>query len=221
MRKFSKSISASLCALTLATVLSGTYAVTVKAQSIQSIEQNQNIKKVTDSQEAIKLIEEKFLIQNLDGTTSISLEANKYIDSEIFNQIKRGSEQINKKIKAGDLIFDRSSKKLNEKKHVSPAGVNVSGSYIWHWYGFDFVMNSYNSGLAAIQLNTLANQLAVGAGAAVSLGAISVGVAAGITAWMVYGYAGDCQTGQYNGNGAILYFYGDPSWAQIYHSSVR
>lgn len=217
MKKIFKIFSTSLMALALvATSLVGNTTLVNAAT-----QQNQGANKIKDHVQAIQLIEAKFLTQDSDGTTSIDQSASKYIDADILKQIEDGSKQINKKIKSGDLKFDKNSKKLIENKHASPAGAQVSGSYIWHWYGFDFVMDAYNSGLAAISLNSMADKVTVGTGVVTLMGNISFGIAGGITAYMCYGFAEDCELGKETGRGAILYFYGDPSWAQIYNSSVR
>jgi hypothetical protein len=213
MKKFSKAITTGLCVLTLTSVLSGTYMEKVNAQSIQPIGQSQNREKITDAKEAIKLIEQNYLTLNPDGTTIINTTASKYIDSKLFKQIETGSQQINKKIKAGDLIFDKSTKELHEKQHAKPS-TYIAGTYIWHWYGFDFVMDAYNSNIFAALLTQDAGLLAGGAAIGFLIPGVTV-VCSALSATLAY-WSGEAWLGNADGRGCIAYFFGDPSWAQLY-----
>ncbi|GIM29855.1 hypothetical protein CPJCM30710_25210 [Clostridium polyendosporum] len=218
MNKLKKILGSVLCALMLVSI--GFYNNTVKANA-QDISQNvHTIEKTKDGTEAIKIIEQRFLTQNSDGTTTINMKANKYIDSKLLKQIKDGSEAVNKKIKDGDLIYDKSTKELHEKQHATPC-TTVSGYYIWHWYGFDFVMNAYNAGIFSAKLSQYASVLAGGAAVA---GLFSGGGGAfvlGCSSATIYYWSSVAAEGAANGRGAITYYFGSPSWAQLYKVWAR
>lgn len=227
MKKVFKICPSLVAVALIATTIVGTPAVanaaTIDSSSVQQTE-TQNQTKITDAGQAVKLIENKFLIKNSNGTTSIDENAKKYINSDTLKVIQSGSEEINEKILSGDLKVIKNTNKLIQVKpnnQIQTAGVHVDGDYIWHWYGFDFVMDATNAGYAATQFNTWANQSGYGAGVAGVLKGVVISAASGLTSMVCFGYANDCQLGAQNGRGAILYFYGAPSWAQIYHSSVR
>lgn len=197
---------------------------TVKAQSIPQT-QNTSVTKITDISEAIKLIEQQFLIKNSDGTTTINVQASKYIDSNILEQIEKGSEQINSSIKNGTLIYDKKSNTLKSNiliknsSTIQTMSTTVDGTYVWHWYGFDFVMNGTNSGIFSAKLAQYSAVLAAGG----VVGSVIPGVAfvcGASSATMAY-WSAVAAEGAASGRGSIAYYLGDPSWAQLTHVDAR
>ncbi|WP_368491127.1 hypothetical protein [Clostridium sp. BJN0013] len=197
---------------------------TVKAQSIPQT-QSTSVTKITDISEAIKLIEQQFLIKNSDGTTTINVQASKYIDSNILEQIEKGSEQINSSIKNGTLIYDKKSNTLKSNiliknsSTIQTMSTTVDGTYVWHWYGFDFVMNGTNSGIFSAKLAQYSAVLAAGG----VVGSVIPGVAfvcGASSATMAY-WSAVAAEGAASGRGSIAYYLGDPSWAQLTHVDAR
>ncbi|MDF2505175.1 hypothetical protein [Clostridium sp.] len=215
MKKFHKAISSTLVVLLLGVILVQTNTIKVNAQTIQ---QNQKTGKITNSAEAIQLIQKRFLIQNSDGTTKISTEASKYIDSGLLAKIEKGANQINKGIQSNNLIFDKSTKTIYERQHATPS-TYIAGTYIWHWYGYDFVMDAYNSNIFGSQLAQTAALLSGGAVVGALIPGASVVCGAG-AATLAY-WSSVAWEGNANGRGSIAYFWGDPSWSQLYSVQGR
>lgn len=191
----------------------------VKAQSIQQT-QSTSITKITDISEAIKLIEKQFLVKNSDGTTTINGQASQYIDSNILEQIKKGSEQINANIKDGTLIYNKKSSTLTKSSStIQPMSTTVSGTYVWHWYGFDFVMNATNSGIFSAKFAQYSAVLAAGGVVGSVIPGVSF-VCGASSATMAY-WSAVAAEGAANGRGSIAYYLGDPSWAQLTHVDAR
>lgn len=220
MKKITKGLSLVMATLMVITLSVG------NARVANAITLDQDVKKAATQEtmkinKAIDLLEKNYLIQNADGTTAINSEADndKNIDPEILQKIKTASNQVNGMIKNGELEFDRNTKQLHESLHATPAAVTVYGTYIWHWYGFDFVMDAYNSSLFGAELARDAALLAMGA----AIGGAIPGVTfvCGSSAAIIGYWGSIASQGGTNGRGSIAFFMGDPSWAQIYSVQGR
>ncbi|SHJ13050.1 hypothetical protein [Desulfosporosinus lacus] len=182
-------------------------------------------KKITDIKQAINLIENNFLGENKNGTSFIKDGADKYIDRITLNQITSGMNSINQRIATGALYRDSITNQLKKSDTidaiVQPMAVSsdITGSYIWHWYGFDFVMEAYSSNLFGIELGKQAAVIAGSASPFWAVPQIVVIATVGVSAILVM--AANALTGGGNGRGSIAFFLGDPSWAQITHVDVR
>lgn len=112
------------------------------------------------------------------------------------------------------LIRDNATNVINfaniNSEGFSPESV-IYGSYIWTWYGFDFIVDAYNAGLVAIDLTNARDNLLAGLTVAGILGQYEVALGAGIGVVVLNGWINAAQTGQYTGNGASMSFLGTPS----------
>ena len=88
--------------------------------------------KITDTQQAINLIEQEFLGINEDGTSYIKADAAKYIDPEVLHDITKGMNAINEKILSGVLIRDKTTNVITPAKNteISPQ-VILEGYFVY------------------------------------------------------------------------------------------
>lgn len=212
-----KVITTLALALTVTTLTTGAFS-NVKAATINNEINNVSVNgKIKDVGQAIKLIEQHYLVVNENGTSQIKSEANKYIDSSVLNEIKVGTNKVNECISSGVLVRDKKTNVIREAK--IKYGFHVDGSYIWHWYGFDFVMNARNAGIFAAGMGEISGKLA--GGAAIGGAIPGVSFVLGASAALISVWSSRASAGNSNGRGCIAYFMGDPSWAQLYNVTTR
>ncbi|WP_058953674.1 hypothetical protein [Clostridium tyrobutyricum] len=102
---------------------------------------------------------------------------------------------------------------------IQATATKVAGTYIWHWYGFDFIMNASNSGIFSAKLAQYSAVLAAGGVVGSVIPGVSF-VCGASSATMAY-WSALASQGASNGRGSIAYYLGDPSWAQLTHVTVR
>lgn len=217
-------------------VLSPPWSVSAKAKTDNPNMQAIDMVESDKMADAIKLIEQKYLVRNKDGTFSMKKNADKHIDSETLESITTGMNQINQMIKNGDLVSqeDLTVKQTSQYKGafsnnkgsiMTMTTVADLGNVVWHWYGFDVWCNSGQSAIMAKILRACAADIkyASGAGAVVGYAASGVyglTIALG-TGFSVYNFtkgAEQCQLGAESGNGSVVYFLGKPTWAIFTHA---
>lgn len=154
-------------------------------ESFSSKEGNPSIGKST-----IKIIEEKYLIQNSDGTFSLSDDIYNEFDEELVNFVKNGMNSINSLIVAGNLNF-----KINNEKQVINTYANddaitsnsssslqrlsasdsvftsydYCSNYTWYWYGFECSVNKDGTRILKTDLEEVAKIAGWGAAAYTAL----------------------------------------------------
>jgi len=182
-----------------------------------------SVNQIADAEQAINLIEQNnFIGVNTNGTSFIKDEANNYIDANTMSQIKIGMDRINQQLMLGVLVRDKVTNEIRKADNTVESmsvTADITGTYIWHWYGFDFIMEAYSSNLFSSELYYQAGAIALGALPFYAVPGI-VAVAAGSVAAITM-MAANAGTGGSNGRGSIAYFLGDPSWAQLTHVDVR
>ncbi|OPX87844.1 MAG: hypothetical protein A4E53_02342 [Pelotomaculum sp. PtaB.Bin104] len=163
---------------------------------------------ITDIQQAIILIEQRFLGVNEDGTSYIKADAAKYIDSKVLDDITKGMNDINKEILSGVLVRDKSTNVITSTDYTAQS--TVEGYFVWKWYGYDYVIDAYNAGLAAIEFRMKRDILIAGGAIAAFFGYGTWVLATGIDVIIYNSWIAACEEGQYTGRGACLCCLGKP-----------
>lgn len=119
--------------------------------------------------------------------------------------------------------INKETKKLTQKSktiysNITASSTYVSGSYVWHWYGFDFVMDANNAGIFSAKLGQYAALLA--GGAAIGFMIPGVSFVCGASSATIYYWSSVASEGSY-GSGCIAYYLGSPSSAQLDHVGLR
>lgn len=152
--------------------------------------------------DAITIIEDKYLIQNDNGTFSIDEAAKSIIGDKLFSELESGMNQVNVLIENDVLEFDknRQATKFDQEKQnlISPRATDAysevlssykyCSNYQWYWWGFETNVNPDGSAhLAKEVIKTIAMVAAGGASIGWIPGfAIPVGiVGAALEAWLV------------------------------------
>lgn len=81
--------------------------------------------KINNQQEAVKLIQNKYLEQEPNGTFKININAKKYINDNIFNQIEQSVQLVNKNILENNVQF----KMKKNNGNVAVTATKVTNKY--------------------------------------------------------------------------------------------
>lgn len=207
MLKFSSKLKKIIATVLTVSIIFATTSIAMASDN----KVNATSQKITDTSQAIKLIEQNFLGVNNDGTSYIDADAAMYIDPKVLDEITTGMNAVNKDILLGVLVRDKDTNVITSANDEIIPLVTIEGSYIWTWYGFDFIVDAYNAGLAATELENARDDLLAGLAVAVLLGQQYVSVGVGITVVIMNGWIKQAKLGQQTGRGASMSFTGTTS----------
>lgn len=185
----------------------------------------------------IKIIENKYLEQNADGTFMINNMASDEVDKEVLALMYEQIDFVNEKIRNGELEFKLintgesvkvetiKEDVVNEPKMQTRAiGTNIFNydfcTFSWYWWGFYANVDQDGSQKLMNEYTYLAAVYGAGFGLVALLpgGAVPAGIGVFVTAISV----GDCIRVCANGasdNGVLVGALGDPSSPKIFHLS--
>ncbi len=201
-------------------------------QNVRIIEPEEG--KEYELNKVIKIIENKYLEQNADGTFMIKNTASDEIDKEALALINEQIDFVNAKIKNGELEFklnntENGVKVETTKENVVNMNTRAIGSNIfnndlctfsWYWWGFYANVDKTGSQKLMNEYTYLAAVYGSGFGLMALLpgGAVPAAIGVAVTAISV----GDCIRVCANGatdNGVLVGALGAPSSPKIFHLS--
>ena len=222
----------------LSSIMLATFLVTVSLPNTANAQINNTvdtkvsatISKTITIEEAIKVIESKYLIKNIDGTMSILDDAKNEIPSNILDDLKTGLENTNNNILQGNLIVgtEQNDFKItanndniiiihsNSLAKSSNLLDNHAYQYSWFWWGFAAWVDSTGTQIMINDLEALRNILLIEGTAA---GFLSCGVALSVSLVTAGGCEGlilQAKNALAETGSSILYCYGSPSASQVY-----
>ena len=188
--------------------------------------------KVYNLNKAIKIIENKYLKQNADGTLKIKATASNEIGKDSLNLIYKQVNFVNEKIRNDELKFkfintSNGVKVKTIKQNVIDESSRNIGSNIfnnrlctfdWHWWGFYANVNKIGTQKLENEYIQMAKKYGViyGILAFVPGGKIPVAVSAAITELTIGDAILICKNGKID-NGVSVGALGDPSSPGIFH----
>ncbi|SUY45401.1 Uncharacterised protein [Clostridium putrefaciens] len=190
--------------------------------------------KVYDINEVIKIIENKYLEQNEDGTLKIKKTASDEVGKESLDLIYEQIDFVNKKITNKELEFKFTNtadgvKVETTKEDVAIRNARAIGSNIfnhdrctfsWYWWGFYANVDQTGSAKLRNEYTYLGVQYGVAYGilALIPGGKIPAAVGGGITAISIGDSIRICSNGALD-NGVSVGALGAPSSPRIFHLS--
>lgn len=203
-----------------------------QVQNVKIIEPEEG--KEYDLNKVIKIIEDKYLEQNEDGTFAIKNTASDEIDKEALSLIYEQIDFVNEKIKNGELEFKLTNTENGVKVETTKVNVDLKESrkmgsnifnndfctFSWYWWGFFANVDQTGSEKLMNEYVYLAAVYGGGFGlmALIPGGQVPGAVGVFVTAITV----GDCIRVCANGaadNGVLVGALGAPSNPSVFHLS--
>lgn len=229
-----KIISFILLASAISTIFINTpaFASTNNKSNISKI---QTQKSANQTIVSIKEIQNKYLIQNKDGTLRIKETAKNNIDKKILEEINKNLEFTNSQIKRGNLKFELKKENGNVKvintkantKKILSSEFNKSNSvdniftykycsnFDWFWYGFDCSVNYRGTKLLKDEFVRIGEIFGWGSLALTAMGG-PLGLASGLFTLMTIGDTiYQCNLAIDSGGGVYVNCFGSPSNAAV------
>ncbi len=211
----------------VATIISGTVILTNQT-SVKASEVSTNLHSILkmSNEDAIKIIEQNYLIRNNDGTFKIHSNAEKVIPQENLKVLSKAMNEVNSKIKSKELY---STKSLDGTIIIDKTNTGLKRSYNghasnyrWFWWGFVANLDKAGSNMLINDLEALRDASgAVGilaglasCGIAVAGGAIN----AGLCIELIRETKNALAETEY---GCTIHCYGAPSSAQVYKITAQ